>query len=103
MKLLYRNGVILNVNELAGAPSYAGTFVLENELDAGHMSREARLLDSIENALRDVVPPLLEAEIVSMDEQQMLVRGYELNIESRMEPRHPQCWLLRLLGDEQQG
>jgi hypothetical protein len=29
------------------APSYAGTFVLENELDAGHMKREVRLLDSL--------------------------------------------------------
>lgn len=102
MKLLYQNGVILDATELACAPSYTGTSVLESELDAGHRSREARLFDSLENALHDVVSPLSAAEIVSMDEQQILVRGYELSANADAERRYLQCWLLRLLGDEQQ-
>lgn len=102
MKSLHRNGVILDATELAAAPSYAGTFILENELGAGHLSREARLLDSLENALRDIVAPLSEAKIVSMDEQQILVRGYELSINADAEQRYVQCWLLHLLGYEQQ-
>lgn len=95
LKILYREGVLLDAQALIDVPSYTGSFVLEDKLDAGGMMRQARLVDTVQNALRDIVPPLLDAEIVSMDENQMIVSGYQFNTEDRMGLRHKQYWLLR--------
>jgi hypothetical protein len=92
LKILYREGVLLDAEALRDAPAYTGSFVLEDNLDAGGMMRQARLVDTVQNALRDIAPPLLDAEVVSMDEHQMVVRGYEFN---RMSLWRRQCWLLR--------
>jgi hypothetical protein len=104
LKALYRNGVVLDAKELADAPSYVGSFILEAELNGDCLSRQARLLDTALNALRDIVPPLLDPEVVSMDENQIVVRGYQLiNTEDRLGLRHKQCWLLRPVAGEWHG
>jgi hypothetical protein len=100
LKCLYHEGVILDAGELRDAPTYTGNFVLEDKLDADGMTREARLVDILQNALRDLVSPLLDAEIVSMDENQMVVRGYQFSKDDRMGLRYKQCWLLRPITAE---
>jgi hypothetical protein len=100
LKALYREGVVLGAEELRNAPSYIGSFIIEAWLDGDRLIRRARLLDTALNALRDIVPPLLDAEVVSMDESQIVVRGYQVNLEARTGLRRKQCWLLCPVPDK---
>jgi hypothetical protein len=100
LKCLYHEGVILDAEEFRDAPTYIGSLVIEENLNADGMIRQARLVGTVQNALRDIVAPLLDAEVVSMDENQMMVRGYQFNTEDRMGLRHTQCWLLRPVADK---
>jgi hypothetical protein len=100
LKCLYHEGVILDAGELRDAPTYTGSFILADNPDAGRMMRQARLVDTIQNALCDIVAPLLDAEVVSMDENQMVVRGYQFSQGNRMGVSRKQCWLLRPVADK---
>jgi hypothetical protein len=51
--------------------------------------------------LRDIVSLLSDAEIMSVDELQILVCGCELSTDAGVEQRYFQSWLLRVLEDEQ--
>jgi hypothetical protein len=99
MKPMYRNGVLLSAEEIKESPSYIGNLIIEDWFLNDEKVRRARLLDVslLFAPLRDLVPPLCEAEVVAMDNNQMLVRGYcyVLDPECWMERRRKQCWVLR--------
>jgi hypothetical protein len=99
MKSMYRNGVLLSAEEIKANPSHTGNLVIEDWFLNDQKTRRARLLDVslISSSLRDLVPPLYEAEVVAMDNNQMLVRGYcyVLDPECWVEQRRKQCWVLR--------
>lgn len=52
-------------------------------------------------AIRDITPPLYNAEIVSVDNNEIMVCGYchEFDANSGKEVRQRQCWLLRFISD----
>jgi hypothetical protein len=99
MKPMYRHGVLLSAEEIRTSPSYTGNLVIADWFLNDQKTRRARLLDVsfISSPLRDLVPPLYEAEVVAMDNNQMLVRGYSyvLDPECWVEQRCKQCWVLR--------
>jgi hypothetical protein len=99
MKPMYRHGVLLSAEEITASPSYTGNLVIEDWLLNDQKTRRARLLDVsfISSALCDLVPPLCEAEVVAMDNCQMLVRGYSYVLDPKcwVEQRRKQCWVLR--------
>ena len=99
MKPMYRHGVLLSVEEITASPTYTGNLVIEVWFLNDQKTRRARLLDVsfISSPLRDLVLPLCEAEVVAMDNNQMLVSGYSyvLDPECWVEERHKQCWVLR--------
>jgi hypothetical protein len=99
MKPMYRNGVLLSADEIKGSPSSTGNLIIEDYFLSDQKIRRARLLDVsfLSSSLRDLVPPLWEAEVVAMDNNQMLVRGYSFVVDPRswVERKRKQCWVLR--------
>lgn len=99
MKTMYRNGALLGAEEIKASPSYRGNLIIEEIFSGGQKVRRARLLDisDLTPPLRDLVPPLWEVEIVAMDNNQMLLRGYccVIDTESWAEQHCKQCWVLQ--------
>ena len=104
LQLMCRHNAALSPQELAASDSYSGNFILENQnqIYDGHKFRKARLVDPASStAMQDIAPPLFNAEIVSVDNNQIMVCGYchEFDANLGKEVRHRQCWLLRFISD----
>jgi hypothetical protein len=99
-KCLYENGQLLETCALARQPFVAGNFTFEdlNDFRHGRLIRKARLRDvEAFDTGKDVLPPLFDAEIVSVDADQMIVRGYAytFGMEPIKERGCRQYWTLR--------
>jgi hypothetical protein len=99
---MYEKGVLLDPAQMLYSPSYVGNFILENtcKLTPGCASRIGYFFDSTGSGTpRYLVPPLYQAEIACIDDNQMIVRGWQVDLAENLleETRYRQCWLLRLL------
>lgn len=100
VKCLYENGVLLRPQQLMLQPTFVGNFTFEdlNELRHGRLLRKARLRNTQETDDQcDIVPALFDAEIVSVDDNQIIVRGYSYRFDTAPTQgfRCRQCWSLR--------
>jgi hypothetical protein len=99
---MYEKGVLLDPAQMLYSPSYTGNFILENtcKLTPGCAIRIGHLFDStVSNTPRHLIPPLYLAEIAAIDDNQMIVRGWQVDLadDSLEETRYRQCWLLRMV------
>jgi hypothetical protein len=106
LKALYRNGIVLLAEELAAAPRHVGTLIVEDfppEGVFGRSVRNARLLDTNKSQTpRDITPPLFDAQLAKVLENQMVLHGYEIhqNMKTNVINHHVQVWILCLVPDE---
>jgi hypothetical protein len=101
MKSVYRNGVVLTLEELAVEPCHFGNLVLENDMEGGRISRRAWLVDATSpECLRDMAPPLFNVEVVNMAESYMKVCGDQFDTVSGIRFHHKQCWFLHTIKDK---
>jgi hypothetical protein len=95
---MYRNGTVLSLEEIRNGSSHTGNLIIEEYARTGRLMLRARLLETMTKlARRDIVPPLFEAELVTMDDQQMVLRGYNyfFDISILKEQRYCQSWLMQ--------
>jgi hypothetical protein len=102
LKCMYEKGVLLDPAQMLCTPTYIGNFILENtcKLTPGCSIRIGHLFDSkVSTSPRHLVPPLYLAEITAIDDNQIIVRGWQVDLvdDSLEETRYRQCWLLRML------
>lgn len=98
MRCMYRDGTILSPEEIRKGVCHAGNLIIEECVRAGKDVRKARLLNTTTMLLaRDLVPPLFEVEIMTMDDQQMVLRGYNylFDVSLFREQRYKQSWILQ--------
>ena len=77
MRCKYRDGTILSPEEIRKGVCRAENLIVEEYVSTRKDVRKARLLNTMTMLLvRDMVPPLFEVEIVTMDDHQMVLRGY---------------------------
>lgn len=100
---MYKDGVPLSEEAIEEGPSHTGNFILEEEKRAGHpVIRRARLLHLAPHLSYDIMPPLLEPELVKADNNEMQISGYyyHFNIAACKQLRYKQCWSLRQIKSE---
>ncbi len=103
-KCLYENGQLIEARTLALQPFVVGNFTFEdlNDFRHGRMLRKAHLrnFEGLDIG-QDIVPPLFDAEVVSVDNDQMIVCGYsyKFGMQPIQELRCRQCWTLRGCSD----
>jgi hypothetical protein len=77
MRCMYRDGTILSPEESRKGVCHAGNLIVEEYVRTGKDVRKARLLNTKTMLfVGDLIPPLFEVEIVTMNDQQMVLRGY---------------------------
>lgn len=99
-KCLYENGKLIGVKQLAEQLPVIGNFTFDdvNAFRNGILVRKARLhTDAGADIPSELFPLLFEAEVVSVDDVQMVVRGYSFGFDPALGTtiRHRQCWALR--------
>jgi hypothetical protein len=98
MRCMYRNGTILSLEEIRKGACHAGNLIVEEYVCTGKDVRKARLLNTMTMLFaRDLVPPLFEVELVVIDNQQMVLRGYNYLFDVTLfsEQRYKQSWILQ--------
>lgn len=106
LKSLHRDGTVLTPEELADAPRHVGSLIVEDcpqEGVFGRPIRHARLLDlNISQGPRDIIPPLFDPQMVSMLDDQMVLHGYQIQVdmETGVINHYVQVWVLRPIMDK---
>ncbi|WP_194713086.1 hypothetical protein [Noviherbaspirillum soli] len=98
MRCMYRDGTILSSEEIRKGICRAGNLIVEKYVCAGKDVRKARLLSTMTILFaRDLVPPLFDIEIATMDDQQMGPRSYNdlLDVSVFKKQRYKQSWILQ--------
>jgi hypothetical protein len=106
LKLLYRYGVALTLEELADASLYIGNLAVDDwpqDSTVGECIHQARLLDMTTlNTPRDLIPPLYDPQIVKIKNNHMMLLGYQIHVgtETGAIRHYAQSWLLRAITEE---
>jgi hypothetical protein len=96
---LYENGRPPTKEQLAEAPRYTGTFVIEDWPQGwtfGRFIRQARLKRAPMEGNNDIIAPLFDPVCVKVDNYRMIFSGYVINTDKDLQPVHyAQSWVLR--------
>lgn len=99
VKCMYSDGELLNATAMEKAPRRGGNLVIE-QWPASHdcRARQARLLDDAAQAPQDVIPPLVEPELVTLKDNRMVLVGYQMHvdIETGLAQEVKQGWVVHL-------
>lgn len=98
MRCMYRDGTILSPEGIRKGVCHDGNLIVEEYVRTGKDVRRARLLNTMTILFaRDLVPPLFDVELVVMDDQQMVLRGYNylFDVSLFREQRYKQSWILQ--------
>lgn len=106
LKFLYCNGVALPMEELVNAPPYVGNLIIKERWQgdgSARYIREARLPDlTVSQAPHDLVPPLFDPQLVKMQDDRMVLNGFQIHadMEAGSIMHFVQVWMLSPVGAE---
>lgn len=96
---MYHNGELLSAKDLEQTPRRTGNLVVEHcQSSNDTRARQARLLADASQPSHDVLPPLIEPELVALKDNRMVLLGYQIQIDSETRPvqKVQQGWVVHL-------
>lgn len=100
---LYENGVQLDKDALAEAPTHVGNLVIEDWIEGNAFKRPvryARLLTETHNIPADIIPPLFDPVVIKITANQLTMIGHQIGTRDGAAVHYLQSWAVRMTSRE---